>query len=324
MLLSSARCALVVASGLLLMLSTPAKAQQELLKLEKGDHIAIIGNTLADRLQHYGHLEATLHYRFPEHNLVVRDLGFSGDTLTERPRSDNFGTPDEWLMKVKADVIIAFFGYNESYAGEAGLPQFRKDLEAFIDHMLSQKYNGESAPRLVLCSPIAFEDLKWPHLPDGKLQNKNLELYTVEMGKVASEKAVLFVDLFHHSQEMMKLVGIDDSLLRNLEGQKRDRFGFDYPDKLKDGTIAFFPLTINGVHITETGSQGIAIAFDRQVLVDKDAPQAETAKFEVIRKAVLAKNHIWHNVYRATDGYSVFGGRSTLQFVDGQTNFDVM
>jgi hypothetical protein len=136
MLLSSARCALVLASGLLLMLIQPVE-------LEKGDHIAIIGNTLADRLQHYGHLEATLHYRFPEHNLVVRDLGFSGDTLTERPRSDNFGSPDEWLNKVKADVIIAFFGYNESYAGEAGLPQFRKDLEAFIDHTLSQKYNGE-------------------------------------------------------------------------------------------------------------------------------------------------------------------------------------
>jgi putative heme-binding domain-containing protein len=324
MLLSSARCAIVLASGLLLMLIQPVEAQQELLKLEKGDHIAIIGNTLADRLQHFGHLEATLHYRFPEHNLVVRDLGFSGDTLTERPRSDNFGSPDEWLNKVKADVIIAFFGYNESYAGEAGLPQFRKDLEAFIDHTLSQKYNGKSAPRLVLCSPIAFEDLKWPHLPDGKVQNKNLELYTAEMGKVASEKALLFVDLFHHSQEMMKLVGIDDSPLRNLEGQKRDRFGFDYPDKLTDGTIAFFPLTINGVHITETGSQGIAIAFDRQVLVDKDAPQPEIAKFEAIRNAVLAKNHIWHNVYRATDGYSVFGGRSGLQFVDGQTNFDVM
>ena len=324
MLLSSARRAIVLASGLLLMLIQPVEAQQELLKLEKGDHIAIIGNTLADRLQHYGHLEAMLHARFPEHNLVVRDLGFSGDTLTERPRSDNFGSPDEWLNKVKADVIIAFFGYNESYAGEAGLPQFRKDLEAFIDHTLSQKYNGKSAPRLVLCSPIAFEDLKWPHLPDGKEQNKNLELYTAEMGKVASEKAVLFVDLFHHSQEMMKLVGIDDSPLRNLEGQKRDRFGFDYPDKLTDGTIAFFPLTINGVHITETGSQGIAIAFDRQVLVEKDAPQPEIAKFEDIRKAVLAKNHIWHNVYRATDGYSVFGGRSGLQFVDGQTNFDVM
>ncbi len=305
-------------------MATPVGAQQPLLKLEKGDHIAIIGNTLSDRLQHYGHLEATLHYRFPEHNLVVRDLGFSGDTLTERPRSDNFGSPDEWLTKVKADVIIAFFGYNESYAGEAGLPQFRKDLEAFIDHTLSQKYNGKSTPRLVLCSPIAFEDLKWPHLPDGKVQNKNLELYTAEMVKVAVERKLPFADLFHPTQEMMTLVNFDNSPLRNLEGQPRDRFGFDLPDKPKDGTLAFSPLTINGVHVTEDGSATVATFIDRQVLSDANAPQKEIAEFEAIRKAVLAKNHIWHNVYRATDGYSVFGGRSGLQFVDGQTNFEVM
>jgi len=299
-------------------------AQESKLELKKGDHIAIIGNTLADRLQHFGHLEAMLHCRFPDHNLVVRDLGFSGDTLTERPRSDNFGTPDEWLTKVEADVIFAFFGYNESYAGEAGLPQFRKDLEAFIDHTLSQKYNGQSAPRMVLCSPIAFEDLTWPHLPDGKEQNQNLELYTMAMAEVAKAKSVHFVDLFHSSREIMRLVSLDNSPLRNLEGQKRDRFGVEYPDKPSDGTPAFFPLTINGVHITEAGSSLIAIAIDRQVLVDKDAPQPDGAKVEAIRDAVLAKNHIWHNVYRATDGYSVFGGRSTLQFVDGQTNFDVM
>lgn len=323
MLLSSARRALVLASVLLMMLNQPAMAQPELLKLEKGDQIAIIGNTLADRLQHYGHLEATLHYRFPEHNLVVRDLGFSGDTLTERPRSDNFGSPDEWLTKVKADVVFAFFGYNESYAGEAGLPQFRKDLEAFIDQTLGQKYNGESAPRLVLFSPIAFEDLKWPHLPDGKVQNKNLELYTAAMAKVAAEKKVPIVDLFHHSKEAMKLVTFDASPLRNLEGQKRDRFGIEYPKVWKDGTLAFFPLTINGVHVTEFGSSMVAISLDGQ-LFDRNAPQPDQQKIDRIRETVLAKNHIWHNVYRATDGYSVFGGRSSLQFVDGQTNFDVM
>ena len=125
-----------------------ASAQQQVLELKKGDHIAVIGNTLADRMQHSGFLEAQLHCRFPEHNLVVRDLGFSGDTITERPRSENFGSPDQWLSKVKADVVIAFFGYNESYAGEAGLPQFRKDLEEYIDHTLSQEYNGKSANRL--------------------------------------------------------------------------------------------------------------------------------------------------------------------------------
>ena len=261
----------VLLCALVLMLHSAVIAQQ--LELKKGDHIAIIGNTLADRQQHFGHLEATLHYRFPELNLVVRDLGFSGDTLTERPRSDNFGTPDEWLTKVEADVIIAFFGYNESYAGEAGLPQFRKDLEAFIDHALSQKYNGESAPRLVLCSPIAFEDLKWPHLPDGKGQNKNLELYTDEMAKVAAERKVPFADLFRQTQKIMKIVGWDASPLRNLEGQKRDRFGYEYPDPKKDGMIFFFPLTINGVHITEDGSRLLAISVDGQVLTDDHAVQ---------------------------------------------------
>ncbi len=296
---------------------------QQLLTLEKGDHIAIIGNTLADRLQHFGHLEATLHYRFPEHNLVIRDLGFSGDTLTERPRSENFGSPDEWLTKVKADVIFAFFGYNESYAGEAGLPQFRKQLEDFIDHTLGQKYNGKSAPRLVICSPTAFEDLKWPYLPTGEKQNRNLELYSAEMAKVAAERKVVFVDLFKPSKEGAKIVTMDLNVFRQTEGQKIARFGFEYEGQLKNSQIVIPTQTINGVHVTEFGSSLVSIAVDRQ-LFDRDAPQPEQLKLDGIRKAVLAKNHIWHNVYRATDGYSVFGGRSGLQFVDGQTNFDVM
>ena len=57
-------------------------------------------------------------------------------------------------------MIFAFFGYNESFAGEAGLAKFKADLEDFIKHTLAQKYNGKSAPRLVLFSPIAHEDFK--------------------------------------------------------------------------------------------------------------------------------------------------------------------
>ena len=84
-------------------------------EFKKGDRIAIVGNTLADRMQHYGWLETILQSRFPQQELVFRNLGFSADTLITRPRSQNFGTPDEWLTKVKADVIFAFFGYNESF-----------------------------------------------------------------------------------------------------------------------------------------------------------------------------------------------------------------
>ncbi len=69
-------------------------------ELKKGDHICIIGNTLAERMQHDGWLETFLHARFPQHDLVFRNLGYSGDeTRPSRLRSQDFGTPDQWLAR---------------------------------------------------------------------------------------------------------------------------------------------------------------------------------------------------------------------------------
>src|SRR5437773_6472358 len=67
------------------------------LEIKNGDHICIIGNTLAERMQYFGWLETRLVSRFPEHDLVFRNLGYSGDEITLRLRSMAFGTPDEWL-----------------------------------------------------------------------------------------------------------------------------------------------------------------------------------------------------------------------------------
>src|SRR5690606_12258733 len=122
------------------------------LTLEKGEHICILGNTLAERLQHDGWLETLIYSRFPQHDLVIRNLGYSGDEIDgwkhgdKRLRSKSFGSQDEWLSgnspcpqpdkqrnkehvdenrfekaNTKADVIFAFYGYNESFAGEAGV-----------------------------------------------------------------------------------------------------------------------------------------------------------------------------------------------------------
>ena len=127
-------------------------------------------------MQYQGWMDTLLYARFPQHDLVFRNLGFSGDEIANRLRTKNFGTPDEWLSanaepvggyqenrlrgaNTKADVIFAFFGYNESYGGEAGLPAFRQQLDEWITHTLAQKYNGKSAPRIVVFSPIAHQDL---------------------------------------------------------------------------------------------------------------------------------------------------------------------
>jgi len=145
---------------LLVLLTSLTPANAAPLQLKKGDHICLIGNTLADRMQHHGWLEALLHSRFPRHELVVRNLGFSGDELTSRLRSANFCSPDDWLSRCQADVVFAFFGYNESFAGPDGVEKFKKGLEDFIKHTQIHKYNGKSPPRLVLFSPIANEYLR--------------------------------------------------------------------------------------------------------------------------------------------------------------------
>ncbi len=134
-------------------------------------------------------------------------------------RSKNFGTPDEWLSgepapiggytenrfagtNTKADVVFAFFGYNESYAGQEGLEPFKKELADWITHTLAQKYNGKSAPRVVLFSPIAHEDLGDRNLPDGRENNQRLALYTKAMAEVAAAHNVRFVDLFTPSRDL--------------------------------------------------------------------------------------------------------------------------
>src|SRR5947209_5458237 len=106
-------------------------AHAETLTLKPGDHICLVGNALADRMQHHGWLESLIYARFPTLDLVFRNLAASGDEVATWHRSENFGSRDEWLAKAKADVIFAFYGFNESFKGPEGLAQFRKDLDKF-------------------------------------------------------------------------------------------------------------------------------------------------------------------------------------------------
>src|SRR5262245_20053585 len=76
------------------------------LELRKGDHVSLIGNTLADRMQHDGWLETLLQSRFPDRELTIRNLGYAADELTIRLRSADFGTPDEWLARTEADLVL--------------------------------------------------------------------------------------------------------------------------------------------------------------------------------------------------------------------------
>ena len=103
-------------------------AETELpLKLEKGSKIVFIGNSLFERVQDHGWLEAMFQKRFAELELKFRNLAWSGDEVNNRPRPANFADVEQHLAHEKADVIFATYGFNESFAGMKGLEEFRKN-----------------------------------------------------------------------------------------------------------------------------------------------------------------------------------------------------
>ena len=108
----------------------------------------------------------------------------------------NFKDHGDTLEGLKADVVLAFFGFDESFGGQKGLPEFEKELERFITETTSTNYNGKNPPRLVLISPIANENLHQRGVPDGKANNENIKLYTEAMAKVAKSHSIPFVDLY--------------------------------------------------------------------------------------------------------------------------------
>ena len=281
-----------------------AHAQQPgKLELKKGDHIAIVGSGLADRQQHHAWLESLIHRAHPDLDLTVRNLGFSADTVTEHPRSDEV-PPTEYFLNMKpgdlkttvgktevtykagadfhANVILAYWGFNESFKGADGVEDFRKNLDAYLKKQLATDY-GKGAPRVVLLSPIAHENLKDANFPDGAANNKNLELYTVAMAEVAHANNVPFVDLFHASEEL-------------------------YSSSPR-------PLTHNGIHLTEDGDRLLA-PMQFKSIFGKDAPSTTDPAVAKIREAVLEKNVQWHHRYRTVDQYNIYGQRSRIKYPD--------
>jgi putative heme-binding domain-containing protein len=263
------------------------------LKLAKGDRIAYIGNTLLDRAQHFGQFEAMLHQWHPEHHLVVRNLSWSADTPNLQPRPNNFANVAQHLTYEKIDVIFAAFGYNESFAGKAGLTSFRTALAKHLANLKAKAFSGitgndETGPRIVLVSPIANENTARVKAADRN--NANIKLYVDAMKQVAAEQGVGFVDVFAATEKAM---------------------------------AADSDLTINGAHLNSAGYALFAKTLFHSTF-GKDAPSVD----ERIRQTILDKNRQYFRRYRPANTFYYTGGRSKtygyLDFLPAMQNFEIM
>ena len=276
-------------------------SESDSLKLKKNSRIILLGGNLGSRMMNYGHFETEMQVRYPDSLLYIRNMCDGGDTPGFRPHASrnlpwafpgaekfqteyaknsnsegHFESPDEWLTRLKTDVIVAFFGYSESFQGKEGLANYKAELDAFIKHTLSQNYNGTTPPQLAIVSPIAFEDLSAKFdLPNGKKENENLSLYTKAMKEVADQNKVLFVDAFTPSQKW-------------------------YAESKED-------LTIDGSQLNEEGYKKLALLLSDDVF-GKALPKAESNR-KLVHDAVLEKNWMWHNDYKIPNGVHVYGRR---------------
>jgi mono/diheme cytochrome c family protein/glucose/arabinose dehydrogenase len=271
------------------------------LKIKKGSHIILIGNNLGSREMNYGFFETELHMRYPDSLLYIRNMCDGGNTPGFRPHSarptpwafpgaEKFQTelaksgetegfndyPDQWLSKHKADIIIAFFGFNESFEGPAKLENYKAELDAFIKHTLKQQYNGESKPQLAIVSPIAFENLSSKFdLPNGNNENKNLALYSNAMKEVAANNKVLFIDAFTPSKSWFT----DPSTDMTIDGSQMNEMGY----------AKFSPFIADEIFgVTNKPAK----SFHDQIL-----------------EAVKEKDWIWHNDFKVPNGVHVYGRR---------------
>lgn len=270
------------------------------IKLKDGSHISLIGNNLCSRMMNYGHFETEMYLRFPEKNLYIRNFCDGGDTPGFRPHSGrdtpwafegaeefnedvsenshsegHFEYPDEWLTRHKTDIIFACFGFTESYHGVDGLANFKAEMNAFVEHTLAQRYNGDTiSPQLVLVSPIAFQDLSSKYdLPNGEEENKNLKLYAEAIKEVAEKHKIPFVDAFDESQKW-----------------------FDSKSEL----------TIDGLQLNDEGYKKFSTYLVDEIFGGSVKNETERAH---IKELVLDKNWFWHNDYKIPNGVHVFGRR---------------
>jgi len=252
------------------------------LVLHKGDRICLVGNELGERMQHQNYWEALLHQSNSDMDLTVRNLCFPGDEPFERIRSLDFGDPHSHLTHSQATVVMFFFGFNESFAGDAGLGKFEQEMDRLVAETVTQKYDGDQHPRIVLVSPIAFEDTGDPNVPNGADHNARLQKYTAVLEAVASKHDVVFADLFTPTKALFEAA-----------------------------TVQY---TLDGAHLNAKGYEALAPRMMAALGLPCQSDISET-----IRSEVDDKNFHWWHRYRAVNGYSIYGKRG-LSGSDGTYN----
>ncbi|MBB5353370.1 putative heme-binding domain-containing protein [Haloferula luteola] len=246
---------------------------------QDGARIALVGGSLAARMDLFGEFESRIHARFPDKHLVIRNFARPADEVGIRIRQDHYTALGDPLEVFSPEWLLCFHGFNESIAGPKGVTDFKWAYHRYLDEMGDRYLHAGRRPQWILLSPTAFEPTGNPDLPDADAANDRLRLYVDAARQVAQERGLPFVDLFEPTLSLFS-------------------------------READMPFTIQGVHLNQNGYQSLA-----QILCDAlfgpGEPTLEPEAFHRLQRMVQEKAWIHRQDHRMLNGWYVYGGRNT-------------
>jgi glucose/arabinose dehydrogenase/azurin len=237
----------------------------------------IYGSGLAVRLQESGYFEAYLQIADADKSLQVRSLSYTGDQVHYRLRPAKFSAHLGKLLNIwKGQQVLLFFGQNESYDGVAGISDFKGRLVNFLAVMKGR----HAGAKLTLVSPIAYEDLGNPALPNAGERNKALAAYAAAMKEIADSRGIEFVDLFSASQKL-------------------------YAQETA-------PLTLDGLYLNDRGNHlvGKALASALRPGANLSKVKVDSPGFQQLKETVKQKAFHVAETYRPSNGVHYYSVRA--------------
>ncbi len=271
---------LPITTSLLLLLvptlpaASPKPPSEPSFQFQDGDRVVLIGNTLVERDQRFGHLETALLARLAPLNLTFRNLGWSGDTVFAESRGifDNPAKGYQRLLqhvaRLKPTVLILGYGSNESFDGPKGLPRF---LEQYRKLIADLKSRSEPKARVVILTipPQQLPGLRrldTTHLFSTKTKtnrtakatpqssrffidstvarNRQINQFNIDLANFARHNSLAVLDLNTPFQRPS-----EDRLLFTVDGRALDSTGYQI---LASAVIdQLYPLDSLTVHLTD-------------------------------------------------------------------------
>lgn len=182
--------------------------------------IVFLGDSITEQLGYTTLVETFLLTRYPERDMIVRNIGWAGDTAYFDMRGGYTNGLARDVRPLQPDAMTIKFGMNDAGEGPDGLPDFRAHLERLVSDL-------HSSCRLALISPNAAEGYL-PGVPGGQTRNLSLKQYTEVMRDVAEEHGLRSVNLY---EPFLRTMGIGRaSGVLGQEGEPRLTYDEIHPN----------------------------------------------------------------------------------------------